>query len=227
MSSAVDGTERRDPSGARFSYVCHRCLKCCHDKLIQVNPYEAARLARRLGISTTKFLAEHLEDGVYLRRVENGACSFLGPQGCTVHPDRPLVCRLYPLGRHVSAGGEVRYSHHPPHPESLGVYGESGTIEEFLRQQEVGAFISAADRYLGVLQRLYDAWRKAPTSSETADSDVDLETATADLLDFDRGVAAYCQAHGRDEPVDLEERLNLHLEALAASVETPREQSNL
>lgn len=33
----------------RFSYVCNRCRRCCHHKLIRVNPYEIARLARNQG----------------------------------------------------------------------------------------------------------------------------------------------------------------------------------
>jgi Fe-S-cluster containining protein len=217
MSVEPERVRRRDTDDAPFSYACNRCLRCCHDKLIQVNPYEAARLARRLGLSTTRFIAEHLEDGVYLRRVEAGACGFLGPEGCTVHPDRPLVCRLYPIGRHVGSDGAITYSHQTPHPETAGIYGQAGTIHDFLAQQDVGAFVSAADRYLAILQRLYDTWRAAPIpdeSEETA-SEHDLDSPMA-LLDLDWSVARHCVARGISEPVDIEERMNLHLEAIAA-----------
>lgn len=209
------GTEgRRERADAAFSYACHRCLRCCHDKLIQVNPYEAARLARRIGTSTTDFAARYLEDGVFLRRVESGACVFLGPQGCTVHPDRPLVCRLYPLGRHVAPSGEVTFSHHEPHPETEGVYGRDGTIAEFLAGQGVAPFTAAADRYLAILQRLFDAWRAAP-AAETPEAAEAEEPAAALLLDLDRAVAAYCSARGVPEPTDIEARMELHLAAIA------------
>lgn len=37
------------------------------------------------------------------------SCSLLGAQGCTVHRDRPLACRLFPLGRSLDDG---RVSYH-------------------------------------------------------------------------------------------------------------------
>ena len=33
-------------------------------------------------------------DHTVLKQTESGACVFLGAEGCMVHPDRPLVCRL-------------------------------------------------------------------------------------------------------------------------------------
>lgn len=218
----------RETADAPFSYACHRCLKCCRDKLIQVNPYEVARLARRIGISTTAFIADHLEDGVFLRRVPDGACEFLGPQGCTVHPDRPLVCRLYPLGRHVAADGQITYSHHEPHPETQGVYGRDGTIADFLAQQQVGPFVGAADRYLEILQRLFDAWREAPPDAEAGPAEPPGGAASERtervwwLHDLDQAVADYCAKRGLAEPADLEARLDLHLQAIAAWLEEIR-----
>ena len=77
----------------RFRYVCHQCLRCCHDKKIQLNPYEVARLARNRGQTTTQFRAEWTVDGAgtVLQQTETGACVFLGAGGCMVHADRPLV----------------------------------------------------------------------------------------------------------------------------------------
>lgn len=218
MTREPDAPERREQGDAAFSYVCHRCLRCCHDKLIQVNPYEAARLARCIGVSTTDFAARYLEDGVFLRRVDRGACVFLGPEGCTVHADRPLVCRLYPLGRHVAPSGEVTYSHHEPHPETAGVYGRDGTIAEFLAQQGVAPFTAAADRYLAILQRLFDAWRAAPAVEATEPPDAG-EQAAALLLDLDRAVADYCAVRGLTEPTEIEARMELHFAAIAAWLE--------
>ena len=82
-----------------FSYSCQGCSRCCYHKVIRVGPYEALRLARHLGISTTTFLREHTEAGgtVLRTRPEDGGCVFLGAEGCTVHPARPLACRIYPL----------------------------------------------------------------------------------------------------------------------------------
>jgi len=195
-----------------FSYVCHRCRNCCHHKLIQVNPYETARLARNRGVSTTAFIRDYLENSVYLRRRDDGACVFLGPEGCTVHPDRPLVCRVYPLGRHVEASGGVTFSHLEPHPLTQGVYGRAGTVADYLAQQNVAEFVAAADRYLAVLQKLYVVWRQAPDAPAG-----DLP----DLMDLDRAVADFCASRGLPEPTGIEERMSLHLEAITRWLERP------
>jgi Fe-S-cluster containining protein len=100
------------PLGAAgaFSYEYKRCLRCCTGKRIRVNPYEVFRLARHLGTSTTDFLARYtIEGGTELARTGDERCVLLGESGCSVHPDRPLVCRLYPLGRHVKGGEPDRY----------------------------------------------------------------------------------------------------------------------
>src|ERR1700752_4896509 len=101
-----------EPQSQVFGYKCHRCMRCCYDKRIQINPYESARLARNLGQTTTEFRSAWTEDGAgtVLKQTDTGACIFLGNDGCTVHPDRPLVCRLYPLGRRVRADGSESFS---------------------------------------------------------------------------------------------------------------------
>ena len=57
---------------------------------------------------------------------DDGACGFLGEAGCTVHPDRPLVCRLYPLGRAVAPDRTETFAALTPDPETAGVYGADG-----------------------------------------------------------------------------------------------------
>lgn len=137
-----------------YSYQCGACGRCCRDKLIQVNPYEIARLAAKLGISTTAFIEQHL-DGVYLRRREDGTCTFLNEQGCSVHDARPLVCRLYPLGRNVSEAGEESFRHLAPHPQTMGTYGEQAAVQDWISAQGAQPFIDAVDAYLDLFYRLF------------------------------------------------------------------------
>jgi uncharacterized protein len=145
-----------------FSYVCNACNRCCRNKAIRVNPYEILRLARRLGLSTTEFLDRNTEaGGTVLRSNESGDCVFLGEHGCTVHPDRPLACRIYPLARWVSADGEESFGHLAPHPQTAGVYGKLGTVQGYLDLQGVQPFFDIGDRYgalyakmLALLERL-------------------------------------------------------------------------
>lgn len=198
--------------GSQFSYTCNRCRLCCHAFAIRVNPYEVARLAENQQISTSEFLERRTTDGgTLLVQEESGRCTFLGSEGCTVHPDRPLVCRLYPLGRHTG-DGEEWFSSIAPQEGSLGVYGEDGTVQDFLDAQGTTPFIEAVERYNRLFARalpiLKDARDQASGEAEAPDSGV------PELLDMDAAVEAYCREQGRDLPKSVEAKMNLHLEAL-------------
>jgi Fe-S-cluster containining protein len=141
-----------------FSYECRRCLRCCRDKRIAVNPYEVYRLARRVGASTTDFIARFtVEGGTELARRPDGRCVFLGDEGCTVHPDRPLVCRLYPLGRRVRLGEPDTFVQIEGDPDSAGELGDAGTVAGYLDAQGARPFMDAADRYLETLATLAES----------------------------------------------------------------------
>ncbi len=203
-----------------FSYECHQCARCCYDKRIQVNPYEIARLARNRGQGTTEFMNQYLEsDKPYLQSNQDGSCVFLTKQGCGVHTDRPLVCRLYPLGQRLSGDGHESFIQLPPHPETLGVYGQKGTVEDFLQSQAVSPFLHARDRYLAILYQLLDTLAREVEDSEekyasTAQVLFDEEAIRAALgewLDMDSVISHHCQAHKLQEPENLEARMELHI----------------
>ena len=110
-------------------------------------------------MTTTEFIAQHTEAGgtvLRMRDENNRACIFLGQQGCSVHPDRPLACRLYPLARWVDPDGHESFGHLIPHTETEGVYGASATVDNYLRQQGVAPFFEMGDRYGAVYQRMVD-----------------------------------------------------------------------
>lgn len=194
-------------AASAFSYECRRCTRCCSDKRIRVNPYETYRLSRAVGLSTTDFLARHtLEQGTELARTDDGRCVFLGAEGCTVHADRPLVCRLYPLGRQVSLGQPDRFHQLEPHPESEGVFGEAGTVADYLTAQGAEPFMRAADVYLDLVSELAGAL--AALDERPASSDADLTTAWLD-------VDAVLAREGA-QPSSAEEAIALHRAALLA-----------
>ena len=158
--------DRRYTRDSPFSYECRGCSRCCYDKSIHVNPYEVARLARNRGVNTTEFLTRYCDsNGMKLNRTEQGACVFLTPDGCGVHADRPLVCRLYPLGRRVGVDGEETFREVAPHPETQGEYGTCGTVQDFLTKQGVQPYVDAVERYVGVVGRMAEAIH--PTSGIT------------------------------------------------------------
>jgi Fe-S-cluster containining protein len=205
--------------GQSFGYTCNRCLACCRHKSIQVNPYELAQLARGLGISTEEVRRRHTqeEQGVVLSQADDGACVFLGPAGCTVHPFRPLVCRLYPLGRVVGPESKEEFISVEPHPQSKGVYHQEGTIAQFLEAQNTAPFIRAADEYFLWFCQATDRLGEVEGEGDSA------ANALA-LLDIDSALSAFCGRANLPEPTDLEERKALHLKILYGALDEETEE---
>jgi Fe-S-cluster containining protein len=149
-------------ANSAFSYVCNRCGLCCRDKVITLSPYDVIRIARAAAISTGAAVARYtIRRGSILRFLSDGRCAALEGLRCTIHPGRPLACRLYPLGLERSPGANgagyvERFVRLEPAPGSLGVYGSSrfsetpescGTVADFLDSQGAGAYLDAVARY--------------------------------------------------------------------------------
>jgi Fe-S-cluster containining protein len=137
---------------ASFSYQCHACNKCCHGKGIQVNPYETMRLSNHLKITTTEFRSTYLNGQLLKQKQHSNACIFLDETGCTVHEDRPLACRLYPLGRLRIENGKEYFTEIGPHPDSAGEYGTNSTVDTYLKTQAVKPFLNAERIYMKLIQ---------------------------------------------------------------------------
>ncbi len=199
--------------GDTFGYVCNRCSRCCRDKHIQLDPYEIARLARAKGQSVGEFRTTFTVrgQGTALRQKQDGTCVFLGAGGCEVHADRPLVCRLYPLGRHVRADGSEYFTTLEGHPLSEGDFTGRGTIADYLEKQGAGPYIRAADGYFRWLCAAYKQFDLGP--GERAAS-AELDSASGDLLDMDAVIARHCAATGEVEPENIDDRADLHLKLL-------------
>jgi Fe-S-cluster containining protein len=105
--------KRRLAEDDAFPFSCHPgvpCFnRCCADINIVLTPLDVLRLARRVGITTTEFLAQYclhpITKDLSLPIVMLGMgedpekkCRFVGEQGCTVYEDRPWACRMYPVG---------------------------------------------------------------------------------------------------------------------------------
>ncbi len=207
-----------------FSYHCNACGRCCFNKRIQTNPYEVLRLARNLGMKTSDFARQYLvKEGPYLRVTAEGACIFLDNKGCSVHQDRPIVCRTWPLGRWVNAKYEETYRELKPHPESEGIYGRDGTVGQFLTEQGVLPYLEAANRYQSLFYRMFDALQQVlPTDSslpgnvQSAMFKKNQEGTPAFLewLDVDSTVEIYCAEHNLVLPDTIEETVDFHIQAI-------------
>ena len=207
-----------------FGYSCGRCLVCCRFKTIHLNPYEIARLSRNQGVSTTEFIALFTTNGwTVLRSKEDGTCVFLDAEGCGVHADRPLVCRLYPLGRHVDFLGVEDFSLMECEEGCRGIFHENGTVEDYLGEQGAADFLRAADLYLNLLWNLLEVIKEQelePSRFETVLDTVRAVTESPEgghdlsWIDMDRALADYCSLSGLAIPESLEERMRMHVKAV-------------
>ncbi|HKA26286.1 MAG TPA: YkgJ family cysteine cluster protein [Gaiellaceae bacterium] len=209
---------------SRFSYVCNACKRCCYGKAIRVGPYEALRLARRLGLTTTEFFARHTEaGGTVLKTREDRSCVFLDEHGCSVHPDRPLACRIYPLARWVDPYGNESFGHLTPHPQTAGVYGDKGTVADYLAAQGLAPYFAMGDRYgavyermVGLLERLAPAESERRAERRAEVDEMDAGAVATSFFDVDATVADYCRVRNLAVPTEVDALIDLHLSAIGA-----------
>lgn len=89
---------------------CAGCSACCRGmgESIILDPLDVFRISNYLDRCFEELLGNEFElnvvDGIILPNLkmnEEEACSFLNPEGrCSIHPSRPGICRLFPLGRY-------------------------------------------------------------------------------------------------------------------------------
>jgi len=93
-------------------FDCHKGIACfnacCRSIDIQVTPCDILRLKKRLGMTSSEFVARHTVPfemdghgmpGLKLAtRPGTTECRFLTGEGCSVYEDRPAACRYYALG---------------------------------------------------------------------------------------------------------------------------------
>jgi len=181
-------------------------------------------MSRALGIGTTEFLSLYTDgQGTALRADADGRCVFVDGAGCRVHPRRPLVCRLYPLGRTTDERGEERFALFPPQPDCEAVVGRDGTVGAFLESQGVAPHLVWARLYgqlyrrmVGLLEGL-EAEGGLDTPADAAVPAQEEQPSRAPLSswqDIDASLAEYCGAKGSTPPQDLDEAVALHLRAM-------------
>lgn len=97
---------------------CRGCSACCHDMgdSIRLDPMDLFMLQRQSGLAFQQLLGKHIELTVvkgmilpYLKMDEKTlSCTFLSEERCSIHENRPGLCRLFPLGREYE-NGEMKY----------------------------------------------------------------------------------------------------------------------
>lgn len=104
-----------------FQFHCTQCGKCCVNREdILLNPKDLFRISQYLGLTPQETVSKYCE--VYIgsssrlpivRLKPQGSrkrCPFLKDQKCSVHPVKPAVCAMFPIGRCVrwQKGQEVK-----------------------------------------------------------------------------------------------------------------------
>ena len=179
-------------------------------------------MSRFLGLSTTEFLERYSDNGgTTLRADEGGRCVFVtAGGGCKVHPARPLVCRLYPLGRAVDGAGEERFAVFPKQEGCEAEFGTAGTVASFIGPQGVAPYFEWSDRYgrvyhrmMALLERLGVEGKIEAVAGVPSDQAADPAPISA-WQDIDASLAEYCAAKGLAVPERIEASINLHLRAI-------------
>ena len=99
---------------------CNGCSRCCHGmgNSIILDPYDVYRMTTGMGKSMQELLAASVElnvvDGVILPNLKmqgtKEACAYLDEEErCSIHPYRPGICRLFPLGRYWQDDTHFQY----------------------------------------------------------------------------------------------------------------------
>lgn len=89
---------------------CVGCHKCCTNmaQSIVLDPYDVYMLKNRLGqnfqdLLNNGYIELNMVDGLILPNIKmnvKNECSFLNEEGrCSIHEERPGICRIFPLGR--------------------------------------------------------------------------------------------------------------------------------
>ena len=167
LIAATMSTTELSPTD-RLPLTCSGAGTCCHGKMVWLNPWELACLASAKELTPRDFRNRYCECGGIRLRFDGppgwkglAACSqYLPGRGCTVHAGRPLVCRLYPLGRQLQ-GADHRYMHRGNRFPCLDGCPEVSdlprlTVADYLAGQDVTAGESAQDAYLELMQSLAD-----------------------------------------------------------------------
>ncbi len=163
---AAASSMREVGASDRLPLTCARGDVCCFGMAVWLEPYAIARLARGLGLPPEELVARHTVDGG-LRLRASGPSGARGEPacdlyrvgaGCSVHGDRPLACRLYPLRRELRQGTATYGFDGPRLPCLAGCPDVARlperTVADYLAEQQVAPHEAAQVAYLEVMQDL-------------------------------------------------------------------------
>ena len=157
------GIDRFLGPGDTFQFTCDKSGKCCKNRFdnpILLSPYDVHRLRQNLNISSSEFADQFgmkilgsesqlpimLLDFEWTSRNRN-KCPFLRSYGCKVYKDRPLVCRMYPVGRAIDRDMSSYFFLTKVADYCKLGQGKEHAVEQWLDEAEVEPYFEWNDRF--------------------------------------------------------------------------------
>ncbi|PIZ51172.1 hypothetical protein COY27_04535 [Candidatus Woesearchaeota archaeon CG_4_10_14_0_2_um_filter_33_13] len=145
-----------------LKFKCKQCGHCCDSTYIQLAPFDIKNICDTLDISTQKFHEKYSmfnsSDNIprcYLRN--RPRCPFKENKLCTIYNNRPLRCRLFPLGRVYPEDLNESSFLILPEEKCIGFdTGKKIKISEFLEQQNVNSLDKLSEEWNHFLITLKD-----------------------------------------------------------------------
>ena len=140
---------------------------CCRDLNQFLTPYDILRLKNNLEMNSSDFLRKYTsmhkgpETGLPVicfkpDPAAGYACPFVTENGCSVYPDRPGSCRLFPLARAISRNRETgKVTEHyalinDPGCKGFGKVG-GRSVKDWINTQDVRIYNEMNDRMMEII----------------------------------------------------------------------------
>jgi len=164
-----------------FSFRCHSELdcftQCCKNLNLFLYPYDVIRLKNCLGISSDQFLETYIDivlrDSNFFPEVvlrmskdKEKTCLFLTESGCSVYPDRPDTCRMYPMEVGIIYNNKSKketpvYFFRPPDFCQGQYENKTWTVKTWSRDQDAEIYRKMTIRWTNLKQLFQDnPWGK-------------------------------------------------------------------
>jgi len=214
--------------GDTFRFECDRSGRCCKNRFtnaIILSTYDVARLRKRLKISSREFLKRYAiltlgaESQIPIALLKydeeksgKNKCPFLRSYGCNVYEDRPLRCRLYPVGRAIGIDGQS-YFFLMDVPSTCGLgKGRSYTVEEWLQESEVEPYFNWSDRFFEIIMKMdHQKYRSLEDRIKNALGLL--------MFDFDTFIEKLVDSKMIKKPVDDDRIMSVVLDAVKVLIE--------
>ena len=143
-------------------------------------------------------------------------------------PSRPPArVRIYPLARWVDPDGNESFGHLEPHPQTAGVYGDQGTVADYLALQGLAPYFAMGDRYgalyermVALLERLAPAENERRAERRAEVDEMDAGAVATSFFDVDATVGDYCRARNLAVPAEIDALIDLHIRAIDTWLDT-------